>query len=326
MPEIIPLGDRAVAVRLAFGAWLVVPTWNIDVNVGLIRDGIIEPWTSRAIEALLKPGHRYVNLGANCGYYMVLGAHCVGRSGRVVAVEANRLLLPYLMRSLYWSGYPDVIQLYNCAASDVDDLEVDLTFDPQFAGGASVAVRAVADLALPTRLEDGLWENVDLAGHVAADGRVTAPVSHYVRVKSRTRRLDSLLADGAPIDVLHMDIEGSEPAAILGAADVIRRSPDLAIVMEWSPSYHRTPPLAARARSMCDLLDGLGYRWYRIRYEDFTPDMPAPRLDPIVGREALFAAPHADLMLARDLARHHPDWPQLVVGAEPPAGSPGTVK
>ena len=131
MPEIIPLGDRAVAVRLAFGAWLVVPTWNIDVNVGLIRDGIIEPWTSRAIEALLKPGNRYVNLGA----------HCVGRGGRVVAVEANRQLLPYLMRSLYWSGYPDVIQLYNCAASDVDDLEVDLMFDPQFAGGASVAVR-----------------------------------------------------------------------------------------------------------------------------------------------------------------------------------------
>jgi FkbM family methyltransferase len=314
VPDIIPLGDRTVAVRLACGAYVVVPTWNIDVNVGIIRDGIIEPWTSRAIEALLKPGHSYVNLGANFGYYMVLGAHCVGRAGRVVAVEANRLLLPWLMRSVYWAGYPDVIRLYNCAVSDVDDLEVDLMFDPQFAGGASVAARVAADQAMPTRFEEALWENVDLAPHVAADGLVTPAVGHFVRVKSRTRRLDTLLSDAPGIDVLHMDIEGSEPAAILGAVDLIRRSPALAIVMEWSPYYFREGRMADQRRAMCDLLDGLGYRWYRIRPEDFAPDLPAPRLEPIARRDALLATPHADLLLVKDLAFHHPGWPQLVVG------------
>ena len=312
MPEIIPLGDRTVAVRLAFGSFIVVPTWNIDVNVGIIRDGIIEPWTSRAVEALLRPGRTYVNVGANFGYYMALGAHCVGRAGRVVAVEANRKLLPWLMRSIYWAGYPDVISLYTCAVSDVDGLEVDLMFDPQFAGGASVANRIVAPEQMPTRLEDCLWENVDLSAHVDEDCLVKV-VGHFTRGKSTTRRLDTLLAQQAKIDVLHMDIEGSEAAAILGGTEIIRRSPDLAIVMEWSPHYF-VGALSDQVKSMSDFLDGQGYRWYRIRYEDFSPDLPAPRLDLIQTREALSTVPHGDLLLVKDLARHHAAWPGLVVG------------
>ena len=45
MPDVISLGNRTVAVRLQCGAWVVVPTWNVDVAVGMIRDGFIEPWT-----------------------------------------------------------------------------------------------------------------------------------------------------------------------------------------------------------------------------------------------------------------------------------------
>jgi FkbM family methyltransferase len=312
MREIIPLGNRTVAVRLAFGAWAVVPTWNVDVAMGMIRDGVIEPWTSRAVEALLKPGQTYVNVGANFGYYMVLGAHCVGRTGRVHAIEANPAVLPWLMRSIYWAGYPDVIRLYNRAASDQDGLELDIIFDAQFAGGASVAQRMPAPEGLSQHLEDSFWENADLSRVVRPDGRVEPATGFMVRARCRTCRLDTLLAGEKRIDLLHMDIEGSEPAAIVGSLELIRRSPGMAMIMEWSPYYAQSAGLAGHTRAMCELFEGLGYSWYRICPERFEPGHPAPPLQSIRGRAELFATPHADLLAVRDLRAHHRDWPALL--------------
>jgi FkbM family methyltransferase len=313
MREIIPLGNGTVAVQLAFGAWVVVPTWNVDVGLGMIRDGVIEPWTSRAVEVLLRPGQTYVNIGANFGYYMVLGAHCVGRTGKVFAIEANPLLLPYLLRTLFWSGYPDVIRLYNRAASDQDGLQLDIMADAQFVGGASVAMRMPAPEFLPTRLEDSIWEHIDITQAVQPDGRVLPTRGFMVRRKCQTARLDTLLAAEPRIDVLHMDIEGSEPAAIAGGLEIIGRSPDMAMVMEWSPSYCLSAQLIGHTRAMCDLFESRRYTWYALHPQTFDPAAVAPTLIHIRDREQLFATPHSDVIAVKDLAAYHPEWPKLVV-------------
>jgi FkbM family methyltransferase len=312
MREIIPLGGHSVAVKLAFGAWAVVPTWNLDVALGMIRDGVIEPWTSRAVQVLLKPGQTYVNVGANFGYYMVLGAHSVGRAGKVFAVEANSVVLPYLLRTLYWSGYPDVIRLYHRAISDQDGLELDIMSDAQFVGGASVAMRVAAPELLPTNLEDSLWENVDVTRAVQPDGKVEAATGFMVRRKCLTARLDTVLAAEPRIDLLHMDIEGSEPAAIMGGLDLIRRSPDMAFVLEWSPHYCLSEALIGHTRAMCDLFDSRQYSWYRIAPEAFDAAAVAPALVRIRDREQLFGTPHGDMVVVRNLAAYHPEWPKLV--------------
>jgi hypothetical protein len=36
------------------------------------------------------------------------------------------------------------------------------------------------------------------------------------------------------VDLIHMDIEGSEPRALRGAQAVIERSPKIKIITEWS--------------------------------------------------------------------------------------------
>lgn len=310
--EIIPLGNRTVAVKLAFGAWAVVPTWNVDVAMGMIRDGVIEPWTSRAVEVLLRPGQTYVNVGANFGYYMLLGAHCVGGSGKVFAVEANPVVLPWLMRSLYWSGYYDIIRLYNRAASDEEGTEIDIMSDAQFVGGASVAQRVPAPASMATELADSLWENVDFVRAAESDGRLTPAVGFFMRRKCTTVKLDTILAGQPRIDLLHMDIEGSEPAAVVGAMDVIRRSPGLAMLFEWSPYYALDPNLIDRTRAMCDLFDGMGYSWYRIDPARFDSGRRVPGLVRIKNREQLFATPHSDVLVVDDLRRYHPAWPSAV--------------
>lgn len=312
-PRVIPLGDRTVAARLAFGSWVVVPTWNVDVALAMIRDGVIEPWTTRAVERLLRPGQTYVNVGANFGYYMVLGAHCVGWSGKVFAVEANPVVLPYLLRTMFWSGYRSIIRLYHRAASDQDGLEVDIMSDAQFVGGASVAMRIAAPEILPTKLEDSLWEGIDITRAVRPNGEVTPETGFFVRRKSLTARLDTLLAAEPKIDVLHMDIEGSEPAAIAGGLDLLRRSADMALVMEWSPYYCLSDALIGHTRAMCDFFESRGYSWYRLDSQAFDPAAVAPALIRIRDREELFRQPHGDMVVVKDLAAYHPAWPNLVV-------------
>lgn len=311
--DLIPLGNRSVAVKLAFGVWVVVPTWNLDVALAMIRDGMIEPWTARAVQGLLGRGDSYVNVGANFGFYMALGAHLVGRSGRVFAVEANPLLLPYLMRTLYWSGYPDVIRLFSRAASDQDGRKITITFEPQFIGGGSVAQPVAALRDGQATLAEAWWENVDTRRFVRRDGRVIHTTGKALQRECTTARLDTLLRDEAKIDLLHMDIEGSEPAAVAGAEQLIRRSPNLSVILEWSPHYTLADPAIQLTRDMWSLFEALGYSWYRIRHEDFTKDLPVPRLSPIATQADLFALPHCDVLIAKDLRAHRTAWPSLLV-------------
>lgn len=316
--RIIPLGDHSLAVRLNFGEWVVVPTWNIDVGVGIIRDGIIEPWTALAVKRILKPGDVYVNVGANLGFYMALGVKSVGRTGRVFAIEANPALLPYLMRSVYWSSYPDVIRLYNRAASDVDGRTLSIAFNPQFMGGASVAVPQERDASWATDVADSLWERIDIKRNVQPDGQVALTHGVPVQRDCQTARLDTILREEVRIDLLHMDIEGSEPAAIAGAQEVITRSSGMAVIMEWSPYYCLAPELRAKTESMWDFFGRLGYSWYRIRYEDFRRGLPAPRLSPIATRAELFSTVHSDVLIVKDLRAYYALWPRLIVKNEAP--------
>jgi protein-L-isoaspartate(D-aspartate) O-methyltransferase len=53
------------------------------------QPGALAPW----IDALeLSPGGRVLHVGAGLGYYSAVMAHCVGASGRVVALEADEAL------------------------------------------------------------------------------------------------------------------------------------------------------------------------------------------------------------------------------------------
>lgn len=51
--------------------------------------GIFEPEETRAVQALLKPGMTFVDVGANIGYYTLLASRAVGDAGVVYAFEPS---------------------------------------------------------------------------------------------------------------------------------------------------------------------------------------------------------------------------------------------
>jgi FkbM family methyltransferase len=66
--------------------------------------GVWEPDETDFLRALLRPGHTFLDVGANVGYMTVLGARMVGSAGRVIAVEPDFRNLRLLRANLWRNG------------------------------------------------------------------------------------------------------------------------------------------------------------------------------------------------------------------------------
>ena len=298
-PRIIPLGPDSVLARTHWGFYLAVPMWNVDVVPGIVRDSIIERHTTAVARALAKPGMKVVNAGANFGYYSMLYASIVGASGSVFSIEANANIIPFLMRSIYWAGYPNVVRLFHTAVSDRSGDTIEIMFDPQFIGGGAVA----SGISMPKKsLADCLWEVNDLSPQFDAN-REWKLAGFMSMAPVETRTIDDICADAAKIDVIHMDIEGSEVRAIRGAMKTLARSPDIAMIVEWSPYYNGLPENRSAAAEVMGALFAQGFKYYFIDHARSDDATGLPMLKPIADMEQLFNTPHSDVLIVRDVAR-----------------------
>lgn len=89
---------RRVA-RTAHGSMIACDTRDL-IQRRLYGFGVWEPDLTRWIATRLEPGDTFVDVGANIGYYALLAAKRVGRSGAVVAVEASPRIFAMLQDNL----------------------------------------------------------------------------------------------------------------------------------------------------------------------------------------------------------------------------------
>jgi FkbM family methyltransferase len=89
----IPGVDPALVMHLHDSA-------DIHISEQLRSQGIWEPYETRLLCELLQPGQRFVDAGANIGYFTLLAAFLVGESGQVFAFEPEPRNMLLLTRSL----------------------------------------------------------------------------------------------------------------------------------------------------------------------------------------------------------------------------------
>lgn len=291
----IRLSEQEIAVQTVFGFYLVVPPYNLDVSVGILRDGIIEPWTTNLVMHLLKPGMTYLNVGANFGYYAALGASLVETQGRVMAVEANPYVFCHLVKSMHWAGCSGIVSTFNFAAHDVNEEKMRFNFDPQFMGGGSVF--AASGPARPS-FTDCVWNGNNIRESLDETGKFITK-GHYLAVETEGRTLDAAFAGLKRIDLLHMDIEGSEPKAILGAREIIRKNREISILTEWWDGRVNMPGFAEDIREMLGFLESGGFIPHRIEPEKFMGLGTPPGLKKL-RYEDLATAGHCDILFTRN--------------------------
>jgi FkbM family methyltransferase len=161
-------------------------------------------------ERLLRPGMTVVDGGAQLGLTTLLAARAVGARGCVVSFEPNPRVLDSLRNNIEVNGFSDRVTVFPLGLSDRD---VTLEFCVQGQAGEGSHVIPV-DPASKAHRESG---------------------SETIRVVS----LDQTMPPEFAPDLVKLDVEGNEAAALRGMEAAIRRSrPHL--LLEVNPSALRT--------------------------------------------------------------------------------------
>jgi len=91
-------GDHTALVSTRWGVKMLVDTRDAAIAPWIVLDGLWETHVTDWLQETLRPGQMFVDVGANVGYFTLLGAKLVGPQGRVVAVEAHPGLAELLRR------------------------------------------------------------------------------------------------------------------------------------------------------------------------------------------------------------------------------------
>lgn len=168
-------------------------------SLGLIANGIFEPEETRSILNLIKPGDRFLDIGANVGYYTVLAAECVGSTGQVISIEPDDTNFEILDANTRIWQQQGRVKIYRFALSDQ-------------AG------------------ESRLF----LSSHNSGMHRLySSVVCTGETIQVSVVRGDDLQL--APLDLVKIDIEGFEPRALRGLQETLKASPRIKILSEFSP-------------------------------------------------------------------------------------------
>lgn len=166
---------------------LIVRADDTDVGRAVANTRQWEPHVVAVLQNHLRPGGRFLDVGANIGYFTAWAAHRVGSTGRVVAVEPMDKNLQLIYATIARNGFTQV-RVEPFAASDASGV-VGMGTHPGTSNGEIVRE--------PNQGEQPLY--------------------------AQTRCLDDLLAGEARFDVVKFDIEGHELHAWRGFSRTLER-------------------------------------------------------------------------------------------------------
>jgi FkbM family methyltransferase len=240
------LGDNTVLALLHGRFMMYLDTRGTDLAPHVMMFGIWEPNYTQLFQRLIRPGDTVFDIGAHLGVYAVLAGASTGITGKVHAFEPNRRFASLLTRSLMVNGFSGFAEVHNLAVGAAEG-RTELRFSWEFSGGAHLATTHVP----------------------AAVGAEAEPC--------RVAALDDLFPDPAfTVDVIKMDVEGTETNAVRGMARLLARSPRVRMMFEFAPGL-----LAAHGSSAAELigeLDAMGFRFWTIGVDSGLTPAPAADL------------------------------------------------
>jgi FkbM family methyltransferase len=165
-----------------------------DLTFPLYVGGSFEPNEFVFIAKMLSPGMVFVDGGANDGLYAILAGHYVGRSGRVLAVEPSSRECQRLQA--------------NVALNRLDNVLLEQVALGEEPGESYLAVAGIGREVLNALVPRHESDSTQTGGESVRVETIDSLV--------RRHRLER-------VDVIKLDIEGSEVDALLGAKETLAR-------------------------------------------------------------------------------------------------------
>jgi len=219
---------RRIVVRPE-GRFFIDPVTNFGQY--LLRPAGYEPTLTRSVQQLLSPGDVFLDVGANEGWFSVIGARAVGPSGLVIAIEPQSRVIQVLHRNIAENDLTNVFSVQR-AISDSPGV-AKLFLAPNTNTGSSGLYRG-------TRY----WNPVESVPQTTLEALLAL------------LRVDK-------IRLMKMDIEGFEYEAVLGSRGLFQSGLIEHIALELHPGL-----LERRGKSADEILQFLAACGYA-RNADF---------------------------------------------------------
>lgn len=198
-----------------------------------------EETETNLFESYIKEGDVVLDLGANIGYYTLVAAKNVGKSGKVYAFEPDPENFAYLKKNVEINNYQNVV----CVQKAVSN------------------VNGMSKLYL----------------HKFQTGAYTLFGKGDDYVEIETVRLDDFFKDkNHRVDMIKLDIEGSEGIALVGAQKILKENKNIKIISEILPDAMKKS--AVNTGQLFNLLIDYGFSIYQIN--DKSNGQPLKLINP----------------------------------------------
>ena len=225
------LGDHTALLQTRWGGMLLIDTRDSVLGPALLLNGLWEVEITKWFQQTLRPGHVFVDVGANVGYYTLLGSNLVGDGGHVFAVEAHPRMMELLHRNVIVNGRYNVSTWHRAAWSRSETLKFHIR--RHFIANSSAG-------SLSDHGKELLDDDEDI-----------------VEVQAVT--LDEILAGSPRVDLIKIDVEGAEVQVVTGLAGTFASNPDITLMFEWSPG--QIEMVGDSPAALLDLMRSHGFRF-----------------------------------------------------------------
>lgn len=224
------LGNHRSLVVTERGDRMYVDTRDIMITPGILCWGSWEPETTHTFERLLRPGMSWADVGANIGYFTIIGHRLVREGGgKTFAFEANPATFEILADNVRLNWFFDHVECEQQAAY-FEKTKLKFGAPRKYAVNASIS-----------EANSGDWK------------RVNDEVDTF---EVQAISLDEYFAD-THLDFIKIDVEGAESYVLRGARKLVTRNQDIKILIEWSPGQMlrcKTNP-----QELVDLIEEFGF-------------------------------------------------------------------
>jgi len=249
------------------GTTLLLDPKDEMVSARILMNGEWEPQITNLLTKVVRTGQNILSIGGHIGYHAIHMGKLTGEEGTVYCFEAN----------------PTTFKLldFNVKQNDLNNIKL---FNK-----AAYSKKSILTMKYTSKADDGKMNTG--AAFIYNDKRSDDGLGFTVE----SDRIDNILNEVKSIDILQMDIEGSESHAVYGASELIARSPNLIVIQEWSPSMAESRD---EARKYLDFWRTKGYEIamvYMDKLELLTNDQLLNPLIELKGTEIIMAKNLADI-------------------------------
>ncbi len=198
----VPCGQAEILVNTHVG-YIVCSATDTSVLASLSDLGEFETGTRMLIERFLSPSNVFIDVGAHLGVHSLAAARAIQGRGKIIAFEPVEDTKNLLEKSVWMNGFSKLIEIHQAAVSNV--AEQQLLFLARASNHHSLFPLDPSE-------------------------------KEVKQIAVSTVRLDEFIDSKQRVDLIKIDVNGAELEVMDGCKSLIKKNPDLALIVEYNLS------------------------------------------------------------------------------------------